>query len=749
LIVEKNPHIIFVYPPASSTAHPLKKTHFKLCLGSAYIISYLVQQGFSARQFLAEEPINVKECAARILAGKPKTIGFTVDNANYFLCRLIAGVLKEMDPNVIIIFGGIMPSIHPGTILKNNPFVDICSRNESEETCLELLSRLNDACFDLKKASLETVKGIAVQTGGEIFNTPERKVFFTNRHTPDFLDKYPSPYLSGIAASAKMGIITARGCNQHCIFCICPTLSGRATVTHSTDRVIEELDYIAKNLIHDDVPVVDIFDDTFTLIPGRALEICRKIIENKIKLPLACITRSDRINEELLDTLKEAGFKSLEFSLESAVPRILRVIGKVRHPNTKIDPDFEKEKEFIDTFKRYIVYAKKIGIESVITSIMLGLPTETREEGQQTIDLIQSLYEHYDFYAHNAFQVFPGTATFSTCETCGIKLEPCDDQVHYKTIHPYDVKEIPLAPKADVVFHAVKKDQYNIKILGFSIPPKDKINVNSFERVILCADIITKELVLWLREYLAVNGTFIHIYAGFEEAECCHPDNQYTLEKYASPTSYYVAYYQSHKEDGMSTLTPVRTHYAGKLCGLTINLVDTYAGVPGSRVKINPLQSICIDREKEDTHRLVRGFPEFCPPGAVEGNLFDVPVYPHLSSLCRWENQGKLANCKTLETVIIDRQNNIKTCWNGESVGRVGMPLPGILANLENLHKESENQRDCKNCVKQPVCMKCIFPAPLPGEEYCNLKRDFPTEKAAEMIRTVDFFKELTGSKYE
>jgi hypothetical protein len=451
----------------------------------------------------------------------------------------------------------------------------------------------------------------------------------------------------------------------------------------------------------------------------------------------------------LLDTMKEAGFKSLEFSLESAVPRVLRVIGKVRHPNTKTDPNFEKEKEFIESFKKYVVYAKKIGIENVITSIMLGLPTETPREGQQTINLIQSLHEYYEFYAHNEFLVFPGTPTFSTCETCGIKLEPCDNQVHYRTIHPYDVKQISLAPKADVALHAVKKDQYNIKILAFSISQKNNIKDNFFHRVILCADIITKELILWLQEYLAVNGTFIQIYPGLNEAIHYYRDNEYTLDKYAAPTNYYVGYYQSYKEDGMITLTPFRTYFWGAQCGLTINLINTSLGFPVSRAKIIPAQSICIDREKEDSLRLVQGFLECCPPGAPAGNLFDIPIYPYLSSLCRWENKKKLANCKTLETVIIDQKNNLKTCWNGEPIGKVGMPLPEILVNLGNLQKETENQRGCNNCIKQPVCMKCIFPAPLPGDEYCNLKRSIPTEKAAEIIRTVDFFKELSKSKHQ
>ena len=107
---------------------------------------------------------------------------------------------------------------------------------------------------------------------------------------------------------------------------------------------------------------VPIFDDTFTIIPARAKKICEKIIENDITVPLNCITRCDKMSIELLDLMKQAGFKAIGFSLESAVPRVLRTIGKVKPPNCRSSENFEEEKDFIEKFKNMTTYAKKIGI---------------------------------------------------------------------------------------------------------------------------------------------------------------------------------------------------------------------------------------------------------------------------------------------------------------------------------------------------------------------------------------------------
>jgi radical SAM superfamily enzyme YgiQ (UPF0313 family) len=721
-------HILFVYPPV-----------FRMPIGNAFLISYLLQEGFSADQFLANGPMSVGQCVRQITAKKPGVIGFTVYHTNYCLCQLIARGIKEVDPGIIVFFGGPTATVQSRVVLRNNPHVDICVRNEGEETCLELLSLLDHVHYDLKRAAphLERVLGISYRVGEDILENPSRNVFFTHRHIPDYLDKYPSPYLSGIVKSFDLGIITARGCNRHCVYCHCSVLSKRVIVTHSVDRVIEELAYLSKRIERG--RVVDIFDDAFGSMPGRVMEIGNKIIENKIKLPLICATRCDLINEEFLDTLKAAGFKAVSFSLESAVPRILRVLGKVQPPDSKTDNNFEKEKDFIEKFKKYVAYAKKIGIEIVYSSIMLGLPTETLEEGRKSVELIRSLGKQLDLHAHNIFEVYPGTPVYFNCESYGIKLLKYDNRVHYGVIHPYDTAKIDPAPNSSAERSSIARDKTNMKTMGFSLSFHRDIPFKTIDKIVLCADRITGELILWLQKYLAVNGQFIQVYSNLEKAKQYYRENDHALYKYISPTMNYTGYYQIYGVDGMITLMSCRTFSLGKKCGLPIHRVNTGVGLTSCNSTIDPLQIICIDREREDTLQLHGLLTDL----SGKDNLCEIPFYPYISSLCRWENLRNMqVNCRWLEMVLVDADNNVKTCWNGEPIGKIGTPLPEIVENLENLHKKAENKRGCRDCQKESRCTRCIFPVPISGDEYCKLRKGGNTEKGAELIRSLELFKE-------
>lgn len=732
-------HIIFVYPPFMMLWDAKAGRHFDWCLGSAYCISYLVQNGFRAEPFLTNEPVNVSEGVKQILAKNPKVVGFTVYDSNYRSSQLIARSLKKAAPGIIIVFGGPTPSVQSKPILKMNDFVDICVRHEGEETCLELLSLLDNVNFRMKKASgfLDKIKGITYRLDNVIRENPARDILLASRKVRNFLDKYPSPYLSGLLDSSKLGIITARGCNRNCTYCNCAIISKRIISTHSTDRVIEELDYISKKI--GPAGLVNIFDDAFTLLPGRALEICNKIIENKIKLPFSCTTRYDRVNEELLEKMKEAGFKTISFSLESAVPRLLRIIGKVRSPNTAVDPNFEKEKEFIEKFKKYTTYAKKIGIQAVNASIMIGLPTETQEEGQQTIDMIRSLGNCLNSYSHNIFQILPGTPVFFNHEELGMKLVKFDNQVHYRTIHPYDTGSIKPAPGSHLEEVAANQDRFCTRSLALCT--SNKSAAGFFSIVILWADIISEDLVYWLQENLAVSGTLIQVYSNLDSVRRHHEDNQDKLYKYIAPTLFHPVFYQTAAKNGAITLNPSRMKVYDKQLGIRIKLVNTKNGLryPGS--PIDPLQTICIEKEKEDVLQLYRFLAHLADKDNAAEDLFNGPFIPYISGLCRWGK--KTPNCQSLETVIVDSQNNVKTCWHGSPIGRVGMAFSELWENLQGMGQAVENERDCRICKKQHQCTGCLFPHPLLASEYCDLKKNGDTVESAELISTFDSFKEL------
>lgn len=735
----KRPDIVFVYPPATTTSAILLRTHFQMNLGAAYVTAYVRQKGFTASHFLAQDRMSAGRCAARLVVQNPRLIGFTVYNSNYTLCQVIARNVKRLDPGILIVFGGPTPTVSAEAILKNNPFVDVCVKNEGEETCLELLALLDNTGFDLEQAGLEAIRGIAFRRGDDIVVTPARDVLLANRKVADFLDSYPSPYLDGVMGASGVGIITARGCSQNCVYCNCATISKRAVSTHSVDRVIGELDYIAAN--RQDDRLVDIFDDTFTLLPDRSLEICKRIIENKIDLPLSCMTRCDCVDEALLETMKEAGFQSIGFSLESAVPRVLREIGKVRHPRTRADETFEKEKDFVEKFKKYAAYAKKIGIKTVFASIMVGLPTETPGEGKQTLDVIREMGDNLDFYAHNVLRIYPGSPIFFNHKEQGYSIKFFDNGVHFRTFHPYEAERLPAAPRSIPEIDGIKEDCMVIRT--FSLTPEggaaEKEEHRYFSNVILLCDTITPDMVSWFRDYLDINGYIIQVYTNFDRAMECYRGNEETLANHQSPSNYHAEYYRQPGKNGAVTLVPLRTYFLGGQAGVTIGQVNTAVALaPGS--DMNPKLTVCLERKKDDTLRLHRLLEELADSGSSLGDLFSRPFYPYFSALCRWETT--VPNCKTLETIIIGQDHNIKTCWNGEPVGKVGEPFEEIKAKIEQMHREAEARRNCTGCAKRTACSQCLFPAPLNENEYCQLKTQHNVEEAAGMIRTFDIFKE-------
>ncbi|MFX0042746.1 MAG: B12-binding domain-containing radical SAM protein [Candidatus Hodarchaeota archaeon] len=726
--------ILMVFPSSGTYYIP----SFDYNLGSAYIIAYLNKNGFKAEQYISSESYNVEVCVKKIVERNPKIVGFTVYYTNYMQCALIANGLKSYKSDIIILFGGPTPSVQSKEILKHVESVDICVRYEGEETVLELLSVLSKNDFKLERSNLNEIKGITFRNKNKIIINSDRNVLLSNRFVKNYIDKYPSPYLSEVIPSSKafpIGIITARGCNQNCVYCNCAVISKKNIFTHSINRVIEELLYL--NEKKDFTRHVTINDDGFTILLNRAKRICEQIIENNIKIPLACITRCDKINEEIIDLMKQAGFVSLGFSLESAVPKVLRAIGKVNPPESL--KNFDKEIEYIEKLKRMTTYAKKIGFKFVYASLIIGLPGESIQDAKKTLEVAKQL--DIDFYVHNRLLIYKGTPLYQNYKKYGYSIRPVGKNNNIITYNnfPFDVNKVKLAPKSAVEKNSIVIDYKNLKIL--SLNPKRKIQKPYFNNVIINSDILTKKQVKWIQENLAIGGGIIQIHSNKLDYIKNNQKNTLILYDQFSPTMYYQCYYWENS-NSKSVLKSSRMIILGEQIGFPIKIKNAFLTLKEYEKGANDMEStICTEHDALDTRTVYNLLLKISKREDPFDFLLNSKPLPHFHNLCRWTNNQ--ANCCKLETAIIGKDDSVRLCWYSDPIGNVDTSFAEILQNILNLRKITEERRKCNECIKKNTCLKCLYPYPLSPEEYCQYKRKVDTHQPARVINSFNVLKDL------
>jgi len=710
---------------------------FTHTLGLGYVHAYIYSKGFDSKIYLSEKT-SLPLCVKEILAYKPKIVGISVVDDNYARCLLLVHTLKKVKPSLILVLGGPTPSVNHRFILENNPLIDICVRGEGEEVFHKLLQALSAAGFRMRNADLTGLRGITYRDEDAIMVNEPANILIENKAIRHYLDRYPSPYLScwlPAAEAVHSGIITARGCNQNCVFCNCSILYKRHVFTHSIDRVLEELSFVSRMSPQ---RAAHIFDDAFTLFPKRAEKICRGIIENNIRLRLTCLTRCDYLSESLLDLMKEAGFKTVSLSLESAVPRILRVIGKNHLPEDIPSDGLEKEVHFINHIKTMAAYAKKIGM-NVMVSIMLGLPTETHAEAARTIRYLDELA--FDQYNHNFFTIPEGTPISSNYRRYGYRLERVSkNQIKPETIRPLDLSGIGRSRNSmqEGIFRHNEKEQFHI--LGLST--KREMRERFFDNVIVRSDLIQENVVRWLQENLALGGGIVQIFSGSEEFKENRRCNMKMLLDHFSPSTKLSCYYMNR--DGKEN-NKILTRGKNVFCEeIPLRVLGTktalgkFQGENGSGV-----HTLALDLEREDGESLIDLLKTFDGVNPCLDHLMNAKPYPLFTGLCRWTRTA--ANCRKLETAIIDEKDQIKLCWGGDPVGTIPDSLEVIIESLKASTSELMKKRGCSCCHAEANCIKCYFPGPLPVEEYCRYMKSTSIWEQAEAFRNYYTFSDYFG----
>lgn len=301
-------------------------------------------------------------------------VGFSVYVWNYEISLEIARQLRDLDPNVLILFGGPHVPDEAKDFMEENRCIDIAVHGEGEQTFTEVLS-------SLESGDWSAVDGISYRDAtGVVIKTPRRNRF-------NNLSSLPSPFLDGTFEAVMranpderwIGLWeTNRGCPFRCTFCDWGSATGDKVATFEADRLEREIEWFAQHKIE----FIFCCDANFG-IKKRDVELAQAVAETKRRTgyPVALSVQNTKNATERAyltqKILSDAGLnKGVALSMQSLDETTLRFI---KRDNISLNTYFELQSRFASD-----------GVET-FSDIILGMPGETYDSLLDGVDaLIQS-----------------------------------------------------------------------------------------------------------------------------------------------------------------------------------------------------------------------------------------------------------------------------------------------------------------------------------------------------------------------
>jgi radical SAM superfamily enzyme YgiQ (UPF0313 family) len=383
-----------------------------------------------------------EQALARLEALKPAVVGLSAMTYEAGCLHQVAKLVKHK-LGAIVVAGGPHPSVAAADVLQDGA-VDFVVRGEGEFTFAELLDGLAQG-----RTEWSDCAGLSWRKNGEVVHNPDRPPPAELDRLPfpawDLIDhqKYHTVPRGGVIYAHKefATMFSSRACPWRCTYC--HNSYGKTFRERSAENVLAEIELLVTRY---GVKELVFMDDIFNFKPERAKQIARGIVERRYDLALTFPNgfRGDILDEELVDLLKRAGMYRCMVAVESAVPRIQKVMKK----NLKIDK-----------VRKIVEYIDKQGV-MVHGAFMLGFPSETEAEMKATIDWAASSAFHTAAF----FRVIPfkGTELFQQVEHAGYAL-PTD----WSAYEPYQT-DINLSAVPEEKIFRLRKDAYR----RFYLSPK-------------------------------------------------------------------------------------------------------------------------------------------------------------------------------------------------------------------------------------------------------------------------------------
>lgn len=347
---------------------------------------------------------------------------------NMTAAGLTARAIKAMEPRTKIMMTGTHPAALPRRTMQEETVDFVCS-GEGPRTIAQTAMYLKaHRPIDLHIPSLY------YRLGGVILNTPAGDLIsdldlVMPSAAWDLLpmDKYRAHNwhsFENIGARAPYASIhTSLGCPYRCSFCCINAPFGKSSYRMwSPELVVDELQSLVRTY---GVRNIKFVDEMFVLNKAHVHGICDKIIARGLgeHLNIWAYARVDTVKDEFLDKLRAAGFRWLALGIESASKHVRDGVEKGR---------FGSE-EILEVVRKI----QGAGI-NVIGNYIFGLPDDTNESMQQTLDLAQQANcEFANFYSAMAY---PGSKLYEQANPEDLP----ESWIGYSQ-HSFETKPLPTA----------------------------------------------------------------------------------------------------------------------------------------------------------------------------------------------------------------------------------------------------------------------------------------------------------------
>lgn len=318
---------------------------------------------------------------------------------------------KNIDPDITTVIGGPCVSTFESELIKNEN-VDFTCHGEGEILFPSLIESLKNG------KHRPQIPGLGYQKRGEAFICPREipEVPLEDFGFPAWdlieLEKYFDLPRQGqiFARREYMSVFTSRGCPFRCAYC--HNVFGKKFRSRSCEHVMEELTTL-HNFYH--IREISILDDSFNIDRNRLLSIADKVTGSglDLKFNFSNGIRADMADDEVLAALKKMGTYKLAVAVETASPRLQKMI----HKNAKLD----KLKKIIETADE---------MEMITWGFfMLGFPTETEDEVLKTVRFARKSRLHLASF--NIVNPYPGTELFEIADLSSENRESVTDSYDF------------------------------------------------------------------------------------------------------------------------------------------------------------------------------------------------------------------------------------------------------------------------------------------------------------------------------